>query len=238
MSTDDTQHRHLAGRPSSSLGLSTGDRLLLRTGGPALGALLGYFLPTIAAWLLTLPWIPMRGPIRLIASFDGEWAVAALVVVGLVLGLLLAHAAIAESLRVTVTDHLLRLERDGESRTIERRLVDVVFLDGPELVVLDRASRQLVRERHESTAAAVARTFHAHGYRWREGDPYQELYRRWVPDTPDLPPPVNAVLAAREIALRKKVRRDVGELRDEVQKLGFVVRDDGPRQYWRPLVRS
>jgi hypothetical protein len=46
------------------------------------------------------------------------------------------------------------------------------------------------------------------------------------------------VLKARELALRKRAGRDVAELRDEAQKLGFVVRDDGVRQYWRPLVRS
>jgi hypothetical protein len=59
-----------------------------------------------------------------------------------------------------------------------------------------------------------------------------------VPDTPDLPGAVHALLKAREAALKKRAGRDVAELRDEVQKLGFVVRETATRQYWRPLIRS
>lgn len=220
------------------LGLSRTTRLVLLAGGPLLGLALGYFLPTIATWLSGLPWIPMRGPLRLVAALDAWWAHAALMLAGVILGLLLAHAAITESLRVTVTDRRLRLDREGKSRTVERAEVSAVFVDGPHLVVLDQASRQLVRERHDSTAAKIARAVRAHGYPWRDRDPYEQLYRRWIRDSPDLPGPVNAVLAARETALRNKVRQDIDELRDEVQNLGFVIRDEGHRQYWRPLVRS
>jgi len=220
------------------LGLSRAARAFLLTGGPLLGLILGYFLPTIAAWLSQLPWIPMRGPLRLIAALDAWWAHAALVLAGMILGLLLAHAAITESLRVTVTDRQLLLERDGKTRTIDRTLVSAVFVDGPDLVVLDRGSRQLVRERHDSTATKIAQAVRTHGYPWTDRDPYEQLYRRWVRDSPDLPGPVNAVLAAREIALRKKERKDATELRDEVQHLGYVIRDEGHRQYWRPLIRS
>jgi len=69
-------------------------------------------------------------------------------------------------------------------------------------------------------------------------DPYADRYRRWVPDTPELPAEANAVLAAREIALKKKARREVRDLREVVEKFGFAVRDEQDRQYWRPLVRS
>lgn len=220
------------------LGLSVAVRAFLLTGGPLVGLILGYYLPRLAAWLSTLPWIPMRGPIRLIAALDTWWALTALMVAGVVLGLLLAHAAITESLRITVTDRQLRLDRDEKSRTVDRVVIHSVFVDGAEFVVLDRDSRQLVRERHDSTTEKLARALREHGYPWIERDPYEQLYRRWVRDSPDLPGPVNAVLAAREIALRKKVRQDVSDLRDEVQNLGFVIRDDGHRQYWRPLVRS
>lgn len=226
------------GGPATVLGLSTAVRTSLIIGGPLLGLVLGYYLPAIAAWLSTLPWIPMRGPLRLIAFFDEWWATVAFLTAGLLLGALFAHTAITGSLRLVVTDRSLRLDLDGESRTIARDLIDAVFLDGPELVVLDRESRQLARERHESTADAIARAMRAHGYPWTGQDPYEQLYRRWVRDGPELPSAVNAVLVAREAALRRKVRRDVVELHDEVQKLGFVVRDDGHRQYWRPLVRS
>jgi hypothetical protein len=221
------------------LGLSAGDRLLIVLGAPALGLAAGYLLPRGAEWAVSsLSWVPMRGPLELIASFDGSWALIAFLVAGVVLGLGVAYAAIVESLRVTVTGSEIRLDRDEKSRTIARADVDLVFLDGKALVVLDGESRQLARERHEATADKVERIFRAYGYPWLDVDPYAQLWRRWVPNTPDLPGSVNAVLAAREVALREKAAKDVAELGDEVQRQGFAIRDDGTRQYWRPLVRS
>ena len=224
---------------SAVLGLPLAERLLTVIGAPALGLAVGFFLPRVAGWAVSsLPWMPFEGPLRLIASLQGSWVAVAFLVAGGVLGLGVAYAAIAESLKVTVSGAEIRVARDETARTIARADVDAVFLDGKALVVLDPESRQLLREKHESTAAEVQRAFRAYGYPWVEGDPYADLYRRWVPDTPDLPGTANAVLAAREVMLKKKSAKDVAELRDEVEKLGFVVRDDGIRQYWRPLVRS
>jgi hypothetical protein len=222
----------------TALGFSLGDRLFICAGFPLLGAGIGYLLPHLAGWALQLPWVPLGGPLRLVASLRGPWALAALVGIGAALGLGFAVLAVVESLKVTLTDNAIRLDKDGRSRAVARSEVAAVFVDGKALVVLDRESRQLVRDTCESKPAAVARAFRAHGYPWVEGDPYAELYRRWVPGTPDLPAAADALLKARELALRKRAGRDIAELRDEVQKLGFVVRDDGSRQYWRPLVRS
>jgi hypothetical protein len=220
------------------VGLSRSDRLIVGVGAPVLGLLLGYALPRIADWGLKVPWKPLKAPFKVIASFEGTWLLVASLGAGLVIGLGLAYAAVVESLKVTLTDEQIRLDKDEKTRTLPRGEVDAVFLDGKYLVIIDRESRQLVRDKHESTPVKVAEAFRAHGYPWVESDPYAELYRRWVPDTPDLPPAVNAILAAREGVLRSKAAKDIAELRDEVQKLGFVVRDEGTRQYWRPLVRS
>ncbi len=222
---------------STELGLSLTDRLVLLVGGPLAGALLGLFLPRLAGWLLDLRWTPMRRPLKVIDSFEGPWAAAGLGAAGLLLALLLAYLAILTCLKVTLTDSWIRVEQNDRKRTIDRPDVDAVFVEGKKLVILDRDSRQLLRETSEAGAADMARAFTAHGYPWVEQDPYEELYRRWVPDTPDLPGAVNALLKAREAALKKKAGDDIAELRDEVQKLGFVVRDDAAKQYWRPLVR-
>jgi hypothetical protein len=229
-----------AGPPAGPtvLGLALPDRILVIVGAPALGLALGYFLPRTAKWVVTLPWAPLRGPLKLVASLQGSWVGIAVPAAGLVLGIVLAWFVIAESLTVTLTAAEIRLAKGDGSRTIARADVDAVFLDGDKLVVLDRESRQLVREKFEGTAAAAARSFRSHGYPWVDEDPYAELFRRWVPGTPDLPSAVNAVLSAREVVLKKKAADEIAELRDEVQKLGFVVRDNGVRQYWRPLVRS
>jgi hypothetical protein len=220
------------------LGLPLVDRLVLGAGAPALGLVLGFFLPRLARWAATLPWVPLQGPLKLIASFDQRWVDIVCIGAGLVLGLGFAAAGFADSTKLTLTDTDVELRRNDTTRNVARAAVDAVFVDGKDLVVLDRESRQLLRERYEGKAADVERAFQAHRYPWLPADPYVGLYRRWVPDMPDLPPAANAVLKAREVALTKKIPVDVAELRDEVQKLGYVVRDEGSRQYWRPLIRS
>ncbi|HYN96917.1 MAG TPA: hypothetical protein VES42_24000 [Pilimelia sp.] len=224
--------------PPGFLGPSLAERALILACGLGLGLLAGYLLPRVVAWAVTVPWVPMKGPLELLASLDDRWVAVGSLLAGPVVGLGLGWLALVTQLTVTVTAQELTLTRDDRRRTVARADIDAVFLDGKALVVLDRESRQVVREAQDRSAARVAAVFQAYGYPWLAADPYAELYRRWVRDSPELPPAANAVLTAREAALRRKVVRDITELRDEVQKLGFVVRDDGVRQYWRPLVRS
>ncbi|WP_426506210.1 YqeB family protein [Dactylosporangium sp. McL0621] len=221
------------------LGLTRGDRALLLVGLPVAGGLAGWGLPSAARWLLSLPWVPFAGPLRLVRHLDAGWGLLAVVAAGVLLGAGLAFVAVHEALRVTVGDGGLTLVRGETRRTVERRDVDAVFVDGRLLVVLDRQSRQVVRDRFDNAGSPrVERAFREHGYPWVAQDPYAQLYRRWVPDLPDLPAAVNAVLAARGKALENKSGTDADELRDEVQKLGYTVRDIGTVQHWRPLVKS
>ncbi|MDT0305688.1 hypothetical protein RM780_01750 [Streptomyces sp. DSM 44917] len=222
------------------VGLTPGERLLLWAGLPALGIVLGFLLPPVADGATGLPWAPLEGPLELIASWEGPWVAAALAGTGLLLGAGLAFLAVLTCLRITLTDDRIRLDKDGRTRTLRREDVAAVFLDGKRLVVLAPDTRELLREEPEGGAEALAAAFAAHGYPWRDGgDPYAEHFRRWVPGAPEAPAGVNALLKARESALRKKSRQDAEELREEVQKLGAVVRDgSGHRQYWRPLIPS
>jgi hypothetical protein len=60
-----------------------------------------------------------------------------------------------------------------------------------------------------------------------------------VQDDPDLPGAVNAVLRARSkaFAAGNKGKADLRELREEISKLGHVVRDQNKNQYWRAIQR-
>jgi hypothetical protein len=215
------------------------DRLVILLGIPAVAVLVGLLLPPFARWLLDLAsGLPVRPVFRFIGAVDSPVEVAINLAIWLGLGLIAARNALTGSPMVTVTDTELRVEKDDWIQTVPRADVAAVFLDRGKLVVLDRESHQLVRESVQGPAAAVPPAFRAHRYPWQDADPYADLYRRWVADTPDLPPAANGVLAAREAALKKKAWREIRNLGKAVERLGYAVREEGARQYWRPLVRS
>ncbi|KZE84440.1 hypothetical protein AV654_00605 [Paenibacillus elgii] len=216
------------------IGFSVAIRVLIFAGCIILGIALGYFIPLIAKWALTLPWVPFEGPLKLITSFSGVWVTVVTSLLGLLAGLWFAEEVIKDTLRVVVSGETIRLEKDGVVQDLSLADISLVFLDGKQLVILGNAGEELARETYEWASERIAGALTEHGYPWSpSGDPYQEQFRRWVLDTPDLPLAVNALLKAREIALQKKEKGEAKELRREVSKLGFVVKDEETRQYWR-----
>jgi hypothetical protein len=221
------------------LGLSRGGRIAVIAGFALLAAAVGAAVPVVADWVLGLQWTPpLYGPLELIESWNRRIAVPVLAGVGLVAGSAFGAVAVLEQVVVTVSGRAIELNRHDSSRTVPRSEVSAVFLDGKHLVVLDRESKQFVRTKVEAAPKEIARAAVRHGYPWFDSDPHAGLFHRWVPDTPDLPPAANAVLAVRATALEKKSQKDIDDFRGEVEKLGVVVRDDKTAQYWRPLVRS
>ncbi|MEO3851252.1 hypothetical protein ABGB09_27115 [Streptomyces sp. B8F3] len=222
-------------RAAATVGPGLLYRLLLLAGLPALGLFLGWLVPRVADEVAGLKWAPMKGPFELVASFDDGWTAVAGPVVGLVLGLGGGLLLYVLAMRVTFEDDTIRIDKDGESRILARAEVAAAFLDKDRLVILDAASRQLLRRPTDLESADLARGFTAHGYRWLHEDPYAGCYHRWVRDSAELSAAANAVVKAREHALKKKNATDVEELREEAQRLGYVLREEGTRQYWRPL---
>jgi hypothetical protein len=224
---------------ATRLGMPLGDRIVIFLGVPVVGLLIGLALPFVARWALGLSvGLPMRPVFRVVGAVDRPWEIAANLALWLVLGLLVVRSAVIESARLTITDAELRLDRGDWSRTVPRTDIEAAFAAGKRLVVLDRESRQLVNEPVRAQMAAVSDALRVRGYPWHADDPFDGLYRRWWTDTPELPEAVNRVLAARELALKRKAADEVRELGEAVQRLGFAVREEGPKQYWRPLVRS
>lgn len=221
-------------REPTAVGFSTAVRVLLFVGCSVLGLALGYFIPLIAKWALTLPWVPYEGQLKLITSVPGLWATVIASLLGLAVGLWFAQEVIKDTLHVVVSGETIRLEKDGAVQELTRQTIITVFLDGKQLVILGNAGEELARETCDWASGRIAGALTEHGYPWSsDGDPYKDQFRRWVLDTPELPPAVNALLKAREIALQKKEKDEAKELRREVSKLGFVVKDEETRQYWR-----
>ncbi|MCW8784308.1 MULTISPECIES: hypothetical protein [Bacillus] len=216
------------------LELSSVEKALVFLVPPLLGLVIGWFLPVIAKWAVTLDWLPFHGPLDIIASFHGWKAAAATAVIGLIGGVWLTRAAFKETLVAVVTDSEVSLTIYNEESVFSKDSISGVFTDEKHLVLLGTEGQELFREKLEPAVEKAADAFRAHGYVWLgTEDPFKEEYKRWVPDTPDLEPGANALLKAREKALKEEEKADAKELKAEISKLGITVRDKGSRQYWR-----
>ncbi|MER6722411.1 YqeB family protein [Streptomyces halstedii] len=195
------------------------------------GAGLGWLVGLLADWLVTLPGVPLQGPAELVASVPVPWLPAAGSVAGLTLGLVAQH----EQLVIRLSDERAVLTSKGRAQEFSRDAVAAVFRDGKQLVLLGHDSGELTRQECDLDVGRVADAFTEHGYVWADADPYKDKFRRWVPDTPGLPEGANALLKARQESLESKSPSDddVRELREELARLGVVVRDEKRRQYWR-----
>jgi hypothetical protein len=206
---------------------------VLWTGLPALGVGAGWALHRAVDWLVTLRWIPLRGPVRLLAAIPEPHATIGFLAAGALAGLVFAALVAIDLLTVTIAPKRITLARGGATREVDRAMVIAAFLDGRHFVLLGRATEELLRERYDLGADRLRDALLAHGYPWRDGDPHRDEYQRWVEDTPDLPGGVNALLKARARALRSGDRDDAAQLRDALARFGVVVREEQQRQFWR-----
>lgn len=71
------------------IGHSKLDKLVLYGGFPVVGLALGFFLPRIADWAMTIDWLP-KGPLRFVSEWDAWWVTLTLMLAGLIAGVLLA----------------------------------------------------------------------------------------------------------------------------------------------------
>ncbi len=221
----------------------TSNRIVVAVGFPALGALAGWLLKLLANWSASWPWVPWEGPVKIINGAPEPAATLVSLAIGAVVGTVVVFLAEYGYVTVTIENDQIKLARGESSQTVPRASVGAVFADGKRLVVLGGRGEELaVEAKNEGadlpTIAQLAEGFQAHGYPWMPGgDPYRAEYKRWVEDMPNLPPGANALFKARATALEKEDEKNIAELREELAKLGLVVRDTDDRQWWRGVQR-
>ncbi|MEV0717678.1 hypothetical protein [Asanoa sp. NPDC050611] len=201
---------------------------------PVLGVGLGWVVQWAAGWVAGLPVAPLKGVFRAIDEAPDPQAALAAMGVGLVLGVIVAVLAVADMLVIRVGAGEVELSRGGKKRSFARGDVTGVFFDGKELVLLGRASTELAREKTDLSKTGVEAAFTAKGYPWLAGgDPHRDEFRIWTRLDDDLPGVAHGLLIDRATALEKGRSEDAAVLREQLLKLGVVVRDEKKKQYWR-----
>ncbi|WP_201787201.1 hypothetical protein [Actinoplanes sp. TFC3] len=200
------------------------------TGLPVAAAGAGWVAHLLPAQLLRIPFAPMRGPFRLVAGLPEPGALIGATGIGALLGLVLAFFVDKESLTVGLYRQQVVLSRPGVRRVVSRASVARAFREHDHLVLLGRTGKELAREPCHLRPERLAALF---GSLWAEQDPYEGKYSRWVPGLPAMDLTAEALLTARQRALDKGDAEESRQLREELGRIGFVVRDVKKRQFFR-----
>jgi hypothetical protein len=197
---------------------------------PAAGAGIGWVVHQVPGWVLRIPFIPMRGPFKLADRLPEPQSTLVALLLGVAGGLVLAYLIDRESLTVRLSGTEVVLTRPGTTRRVPRAEVAVAYREGDQLVLLGRTGRELAREPSNLAPKRFASLFAG---AWSDHDPYADAYRRWVPGLPEIPAEPEAIFVARQKALDSGDSDDAEDLRAELGRLGFVVRDEKKRQSFR-----
>ncbi len=215
------------------LNFSKTDKVILWLGFPLIGLVLGWFLPSIANWGISLPWIPFQGPLKLIASYNGAWVDIVTMILGLSAGIALTLFSFHESLETSVYDDKVIFKIRGDEIILKKKDISFVFMDKKQLVLLGHDKKELFRCKQELNKIRVGAAFIKHHYLWSDTDPLKKDFKTWVVDSPDLSPAANALLKSRKIAIEKGNDEEAFQLAQELWKLRVSVKEKDKRQYYR-----
>lgn len=203
---------------------------LLGLGTLALGVVLGWFAPALAQGLVRLieatP-LPSPGVIRLIGTLPLEWSLGILGGLGLVGGAFVAFMTVGEAPRLVVADdHLEHLQEEREV-WVERSDVGAAFQDRNDLVLLRPDGGLRARLDADTLSRDKVRgALDQHHWPWRDEDPYERQFERWVDGRPGFTADEHAVLRRRLEERKDAVARRTAD--EDLAGLGLVarIRDD------------
>ncbi|WP_285100791.1 hypothetical protein [Promicromonospora sp. MEB111] len=196
----------------------------------ALGLVLGWFAAPLAggiAGLIDATPLPVPRLLTLIESLPLPWTLGILGGLGLVGGGFIAFMTVGEAPQLTVADDHLEHRQEEREVWIERSDVGAAFRDGEDLVLLRPDGGLRARlDADTLSAARVREALTGHGWPWRDADPHEQLFERWVDGRPGF-------TAAEHEALRRRLeeRKDAVARRQADEDLAALrlvarVRDD------------
>ncbi|WP_129788801.1 YqeB family protein [Promicromonospora panici] len=204
--------------------------VLIGLGVLALGLVLGWFASPLAgglAGLIEASPLPVPKPLQLVETLPLAWTLGILGGLGLLGGGFLAFMTVGEAPQLTVADDHLEHRQEEREVWIERSDVGAAFRDTRYLVLL-RPDGGLRARLDADTLSSdrIRAALEQHRWPWRDTDPYEERFERWLDGRPGF-------TAAENEALRRRLeeRKDASALRkadEDLAALGLVarVRDD------------
>jgi len=214
-------------------GLTRNEKYAVYLVPPILGAVVGWYLPVLARWILKLPWLPYQGVIEKIASYSGMTASVILCIVGIIAGIALSQFIFYETLRVFINDDSVTVKIRDTKDNFRKDDLQYIYMDGKSLVFVGQQENEMFNEKYDGNKKKMAKTFLSLGYPWFDSDPYQAAYRRWDENDHQIPAAVHALLRARKGCLENDQETMARQLRLDLAGIGVAVKDRKDKQYIR-----
>lgn len=204
--------------------------VLLGLGVLAIGLAVGWFAAALAgglAGLIEATPLPVPKVLELVETLPLAWTLGILGGLGLLGGGFIAFMTVGEAPALSVADDHLEHRQEEREIWIERSDVGAVFRDTRYLVLLRPDGGLRARLDADTLSWATVRAaLEQHRWPWRDADPYEDGFERWLDGRPGFS-------AAENEALRRRLeeRKDAAALRkadEDLAAFGLVarVRDD------------
>ncbi|MGE7920375.1 YqeB family protein [Viridibacillus sp. NPDC093762] len=220
-------------RSTVHLNFSKGDKLFLWLILPLIGLVIGYFLPPISEWASKLEWIPFQGPFKLVAGLNAGWVIFATMAFGLVAGIILTLFIYDEILNIYISEDTLAFKIGKIDMSYDKDNISYIYVDHKDLVVIGHDGHELFRYKKELSTKILKEELGERGYLFKDGNPYKEQFKKWVPGLTDLPLEANALLKARDVALKNDDSEEALQIVFELWKLHVSVKEIESKQYYR-----
>lgn len=222
------------------IGISRIEKILWFIGFSIIGAVLGYFLKNILSWVNSNERFSNHKRLSLITKITdflnstfGEWAILLFIITGVVIGIYLAKMLLRESPIISISNHNIDIDNDLESLTFIRDEIQDIYYDDDELVIISSSGHELLRESYDIKKETLKKAFRNHSYPFNLLDPYKACFKLWSASVDELSPPGNALMKARALAIKNIDEEEIIDIREELSKLGVIVKDNDTKQYWR-----
>src|SRR5699024_787981 len=151
---------------------------------PILGALIGWFIPTIASWAIKITFIPFERVLEESEELESQCISVIAAFIGVLAGVFFIFYAFSESLKIIITDKEVIMNFKEKVNNIHKKEISAIYMEGKDLVFLSTDGNELFRGHPESKKELVPKAFKQHRYPWEDKDPYENQYQRWVADHP------------------------------------------------------
>ena len=153
-----------ASTPNDRIAASTATSTIVFSVATVLGLVVFAVLPRLADSLLSLPWVPMAGPLHLVRSLDARSAWWLLPVAGLVLGAAVGTFLLTQLVVVTVSEREI-VVTEGRKRTrLARSQVHWGGTEGRRLTLRDKHDVDLLDQKIDGEPPELIDALHRHGW--------------------------------------------------------------------------